>query len=122
MKLLNSYDSITFAEKRAVFLEKKGIKTYISSRDSHNFGSTKTWALKVGLWIVHNRQFNDAIACYKNNKHTVVNTLSKNERNQSLSKNTLSKNVASIIIIKAGLKIIFLLSLIIYLLYLTIVI
>jgi DUF4097 and DUF4098 domain-containing protein YvlB len=84
--------------------------------------SSRTGALKVGLWIVYNRQFNDAIECYKNNKHSVINTLSKEEKNQSFSKNTLSKQVASIIIIKGGLKIIFLLSLISYLLYVTIVI
>ncbi len=118
MKLLHKYNSLNRAEKRARYLESKGVKIFISSKLSYEFGGVKTGVFYVGLWVVHNRQYNDAIACFKSRKHRVVNTLSKSEMKQTIANEKNSKQ-SSLIIIKGGLKIIFLLVLLAYLMYIT---
>jgi len=79
MKLLEQfYDENTASELAWKFRE-KGILTHISSQRSHQLGSIKTGALKVGLWVVLKKQYNDAEMLHKNENHKVMFPLREEE-------------------------------------------
>lgn len=79
MKLLSEFESEEFAEKTSEDFRNKGILTYISSADSKRLGSFKTGALKVGLWVVIDEQYEDALLLLRDPSHQVKVHLSSEE-------------------------------------------
>jgi len=79
MKLLKQYYSLEDAEALSRRLEKKGIAIFISSRRSHNLGGLFTGAFKVGVWVILNHQYQDAIQLVANKRHEVLNPLTEDE-------------------------------------------
>ena len=79
MKLLNQYQDINEAERVANKLETKGILSFVSSKRSYNLSSYKTGALKVGVWIVLNNQYSDAVSFLKNKNHKIQSAISPEE-------------------------------------------
>ena len=61
MKLLNKYLTLTDAEDMAERLENQGIVTHISSKRSHSLASHRTGAINVGLWVILENQYQDAL-------------------------------------------------------------
>ncbi len=112
MKLVNQYFNQSNAYADAEKLKRKGIKVFVSSINSHQLSRSRTGALKVGLWVVYNFQLNDAIACLKDNKHKVVYKFPKDIMSESSIQNSLNKSQASNMILKVGIKIIFVIGLV----------
>jgi len=79
MKLLDSSFSQNDANGISGFLRQHGILTFISSKDSHRMGSFLTAATTVGVWVVLDEQYNDALNLLKNPEHEVSNPLSMEE-------------------------------------------
>ena len=73
MKLLKEYYDLSDAEHIARKLESKGILTFISCKNSSRLTTRFKGALKVGLWIVLNNQYLDAVA-YLNDRNHIIET------------------------------------------------
>ena len=79
MKLIARYEDALEAEDIAARLEHVGILAYVSSANSHLFGRIQTGALKVGLWIVLEHQYEDALAYLQNEKREITTALTAEE-------------------------------------------
>ena len=79
MKLLEQFYDENVASELAWKFREKGILTHVSSQNSHQLGSIKTGALKVGLWVVLEKQYTDAEMLHKNENHKVMYPLSEEE-------------------------------------------
>ena len=79
MKLLQEYTDVSDAEHLSQRLRQKGVLTYISSKQSKQFGAHQTGAVKVGVWVVLTEQENDAISLLSNKKHQVEYVLSEEQ-------------------------------------------
>lgn len=79
MKLLDHFYDEEKANNLAWELRKHGVLTHVSSRRSHQLSSAKTGALRVGLWIVMDKQFNDAKKFIKDRNHVIGFKLSEEE-------------------------------------------
>jgi hypothetical protein len=74
MKLITrSSDKLYIAEK-STFLRSKGILTSLSGENAAQIGYPAN--SELGLWVVINEQYEDAIACLNNENHEVKNPLS----------------------------------------------
>ena len=60
MKLIQQYDSEVDAKDARDNLRKRGVLTYISSRQSYSLSGVVTGAFKVGLWVIIDNQYQDA--------------------------------------------------------------
>ncbi len=79
MQLIARYEDALEAEDVAARLEHAGILAYVSSVNSHLFGRIQTGALKVGLWIVLEHQYEDALAYLQDEEHDITTALSAQE-------------------------------------------
>ncbi|WP_299878225.1 hypothetical protein [uncultured Cocleimonas sp.] len=79
MKLLEEFYDLSEAEEIANKLENKGILTFISSKRSLHQPMRLGGTLTVGLWIVLNNQYSDAVSLLKDKKHIVTSALSPEE-------------------------------------------
>ena len=86
MKLLNQYYDKWEAEKTAEKLRKRGILTFISSRHANSFSGVSTGAVKVGLWVVLDKQYSDAEKIITGKQCKVKSPLTESQM-QSLEKN-----------------------------------
>ncbi len=104
MILLKQYENLIDAENMASKLEKKGILAHVSSKNSYLLSRHMTGAIKVGLWIVLEKQYDDAESLLKNPKHKITTALPKDEfinLKKTLIKDTKSKilKVSAVILI-----------------------
>ncbi|VAW46418.1 hypothetical protein MNBD_GAMMA02-1709 [hydrothermal vent metagenome] len=79
MKLLTEFDNEESADIVYEEFWKKGILTYVSSADSKKLGTYQTGALKVGLWVILDEQYEDSLAVLNDPSHTVKIQLSSEE-------------------------------------------
>lgn len=79
MKLLDQFYDENKANELAWELRQKGILTHISSKRSYQLGRIRTGVFKVGLWVVLDKQFNDAKKLLKNPNHVIGFKLSEEE-------------------------------------------
>lgn len=79
MKLLRTYQDISDAERLAKKLEANGILTFVSSKKSHSLSSALTGAIRVGVWVVLDSQYRDAISFLDNKNHQIQSALSPEE-------------------------------------------
>ena len=79
MRLVAKYSSDTDAKLASQRLESKGIATFISSKRSYRLGALFTGAFHVGLWVVLDRQFEDARRLLEDPNHKVSMPLTSTE-------------------------------------------
>lgn len=79
MKLLTEYETTAEADTASHRLEGKGIATYVSSRHTLGFPSGSIGPPGVGLWVVLDAQYEDAMASLLDPEHPVANPLSIEE-------------------------------------------
>ena len=79
MKLLTEYESSSEADNASLRLETKGIATYVSNRHAGEFTFGMGGPIGVGLWVVLDNQYEDAMALLINPDHSVTNALSPGE-------------------------------------------
>lgn len=79
MKLLDQFADINQANKLYVRLKGSGILTYVSSSGSYMLSKTNTGALRIGLWVVLDDQYNDAKSPIRNFNHKVKCKLTERE-------------------------------------------
>ncbi len=63
-------------------LRKAGVMTEITSLDPHIMSSSRTGALRIGLWVVFEDQFNDAIQLLEDPDHVPHRVISLTEMNR----------------------------------------
>lgn len=78
MKLLRQYQYSSDAERVADKLRNRGILCHVSSKQSHSLGPY-SGVVSVGLWVVLNSQYRDALAVLDNPRHKVENPLAEEE-------------------------------------------
>ncbi len=69
MKLIREYDDVNEAEIISSSLREKGVMTKVTSADSQRLGRFKSGSIKVGLWVMFEEQFIDAVEILKNPDH-----------------------------------------------------
>ena len=79
VKLLSTYSSVSDAEDRSRFLESKGIAAFVSSKHSMRLGRYFTGAFRVGLWVILDEQYDDAIRVLNDSHHEVSYKLPQSE-------------------------------------------
>lgn len=77
MRLVRRYFDLANAENDAEFLEGRGIPTHLSSKASFSLGGAHTGAIRVGLWVILNSQFADAVKVLEDPNYPVSSPLSK---------------------------------------------
>jgi hypothetical protein len=98
MKLIDEFESAHDADLASLNYREKGILTQVSSRHSNSLRMI-TGATKVGLWVVLDDQYQDAIELRKNRSHRPSTTLSEDEMNQLevLGKSQLTESSAKML-------------------------
>ena len=69
MKLIGQYLDSLEAENVSSRIRRAGVMTVVTSKRSYNLSRIRTGAFKVGLWVVFDDQYDDAIQLLKNRKH-----------------------------------------------------
>lgn len=76
MKLVTEYFDSHEAEQTSNRIRSAGVMTVVTSVRSHNLSSFRTGALKVGLWVVFDDQYDDAIQLLDNPTHQPARKIS----------------------------------------------
>ena len=79
MRLIAEYSNLVDAELASHRLESRGIATFVSSKRSYRMGALFTGAFRVGLWVVLDRQFEDARRLLDDPDHEVSMPLTSTE-------------------------------------------
>ena len=79
MKLIDQFTSLSDANEICSKLRNAGILAYVSSAQSYMLSRVKTGALKVGLWIILDDQFEDAKELLRNPKYKPKVVLTEQE-------------------------------------------
>ena len=79
MRLLAQFEDINEAEELAWKFRERGIFTFVSGKGSYHLGSMRAGPRKVCLWVVLEKQFDDAEKLLKNENYTVMQPLSEQE-------------------------------------------
>ncbi len=95
MKLLEQFNDINQAQGLLTRLRNKGIVAYLSSANSYMLSRVRTGALKVGLWVVLDKQYHDAKALIRNPQHIPSHSLTEEEMQHIEKEITLCKPLLS---------------------------
>ena len=79
MRLLAQFEAISDAEELAWKFRERGVFTFVSGKGSYHLGSMRAGPRKVCLWVVLEKQFDDAEKLLKNENYTVMQPLSEQE-------------------------------------------
>lgn len=98
MKLITEYDNAHEADVAALHYREKGILTHVSSRYSNGL-RVITGATTVGLWVVLDEQYQDALALKQDREHQPANALTEHEMTEleNLAKNTVEDSSSKIL-------------------------
>ena len=98
MRLIDEFESAHEADIASFNYREKGILTHVSSRHSNSLRMI-TGATKVGLWVVLDDQYQDAIELRRNQSHRPSTTLSENEMTEleALGKSQLTESSAKML-------------------------
>ena len=98
MRLIDEFESAHEADIASLNYREKGILTHVSSRHSNSLRMI-TGATKVGLWVVLDDQYQDAIELRKNQSHRPSTTLSEDEMTEleALGKSQLTESSAKML-------------------------
>lgn len=78
MKHLTDFDDLYTAQTTSNRLRASGVLTHVSNEHSRTH-SFITGAFSVGLWVILDEQYNDAIGLLNNKQHVVDTPLSEDE-------------------------------------------
>ena len=81
MKLIDEFECAHDADIASLNYREKGILTHVSSRHSNSL-RVITGAMNVGLWVVLDDQYQDAIELKRNRSHQPSTALSDEEMTQ----------------------------------------
>ncbi len=79
MILIRQYHSVDSAQNDGRRLESRGIPTHVSSKASQSLSSSRTGAISVGLWVLLNHQYDDAVAYLNNRRHKITTGITAEE-------------------------------------------
>lgn len=71
MQLLRKYNSLLEAQQVAMNLRSRGIATHIAGKESYRAAPIFSGAFYVGLWVVLDHQYDDALALLDDPDHPV---------------------------------------------------
>ncbi len=94
MNLLSQLSNINEAEQLSERLREAGIVTHLSGVSSHMLSASRTGTLKIGVWVVLDKQFKDAEILMDNPNHTPAFPLSVDEMKE-LESNTYENGINS---------------------------
>lgn len=80
MKLLKNVTSLQVANSIALQLKSRGILTFIANEDTKSLYPIAV--INVGIWIVLDYQYDDAVAVLKNPEHIISQPLMPEEINR----------------------------------------
>lgn len=111
MKLVTQYVDPSDAARASLKLREAGVMTKVTFVDPHNIKPSKSGAVRVGLWVVYDDQFEDAVQLLKNPEHIPKRVISLAEMSKlepSIQENRLLSRkkllgLATIIIVGACL-------------------
>lgn len=90
MKLITQYIDPGDATDANIRLRNAGVMTTVSSLDPHIISPSKTGALRIGLWVVFDDQFDDAVRLLENPAHVPKRVITIEEMNKIESASKLS--------------------------------
>ena len=98
MRMIEEFESAHDAEIASLNYRGKGILTHVSSSHSNSLWVI-TGARKVGLWVVLEDQYQDAIELGKNHSHCPLTALSEDEmiHLEALGKKQLEESSSKIL-------------------------
>jgi hypothetical protein len=82
MKLVTEFFDLSEAEKTSSRMRSAGVFTVVTSKRSYNLSRVKTGALRVGLWVVFEDQYHDAMQMLDNYNHKPKRVISAVEMNE----------------------------------------
>lgn len=81
MQLVTQFVDPADATEANSRLRKAGIMTEITSMDPHIMSRSRTGALRIGLWVVYDDQFDDAVRMLEDPDHVPNRVISQEEMN-----------------------------------------
>ncbi|WP_428242703.1 hypothetical protein [Gynuella sp.] len=85
MKLIYQSSDKQAVEASRLLLESRGIPVHISNDDTNRNLSYMSVAVQVGIWVVFDDQYLDAVALLKDDAHDVANPRDVDEYRTSLN-------------------------------------
>ena len=82
MQLVTQFIDPSDATEANSRLRKAGVMTEITSLDPHIMSSSRTGALRIGLWVVFEDQFDDAVRLLEDPDHVPHRVISLSEMNR----------------------------------------
>ena len=76
MQLVTQFIDPGDATEASTRLRKAGVMTEITSLDPHIMSSSRTGALRIGLWVVFDEQFDDAVRLLEDPDHVPQRVIS----------------------------------------------
>ena len=82
MKLVTQFIDPGDATKANTRLREAGVMTEITSLDPHIMSQSRTGALRIGLWVIFEDQFDDAVQLLEDPTHVPNRVISLSEMNK----------------------------------------
>jgi hypothetical protein len=82
MQLITQFIDPSDATEANSRLRRAGVMTEITSLDPHIMSSSKTGALRIGLWVVFEDQFDDAVRLLEDPDHVPHRVIPLSEMNR----------------------------------------
>jgi len=82
MKLVTQFIDPREATEANTRLRQAGVMTEITSLDTHIMSRSKTGALRIGLWVVFEDQFDDAVQLLEDKNHVPNRVVPLSEMNK----------------------------------------
>ena len=79
MQLVTQFIDPSDATEASTRLREAGVMTEITSLDPHIMSSSRTGALRIGLWVVFEDQFDDAVRLLEDPDHVPQRVISLSE-------------------------------------------
>jgi hypothetical protein len=94
MQLVTQFIDPSDATEANTRLREAGVMTEITSLDPHIMSSSRTGALRIGLWVVFEDQFDDAVRLLEDPNHVPqrVISLSEMDKIKSTAQNSWLKS------------------------------
>jgi hypothetical protein len=101
MKLIAYYVDPAVASGVKSRLRKAGVLTELSNEDPHIVKPSRSGATRIGLWVVHDDQFGDAVKLLEDPDHVPKHVIDVEQTSETSSpgfENRLSKTLTTIIL------------------------
>jgi hypothetical protein len=82
MHLVTQFIDPGDATEASTRLREAGVMTEVTSMDPHIMSSSRTGALRIGLWVVFEDQFDDAVRLLEDPDHVPQRVISLSEMNK----------------------------------------